>query len=164
MRSWVDNLLGCCRVASIASKVVAAVDPEQKQRVLNHAEDKGLELVDHKVVGDFDLALFHYRNTHLFPAAPDYIVALSSGPHDPFDDAIIQETQRTTNYSPIKQSLSEVAQILEGWLVTYGKLAAGSANKRKQDLYRLILSKLLPLRSFELAVDPDHPEFGFYIK
>lgn len=141
--------------AQVPWKLLAeAWTPERKKQIEVIAATRGSKLVDHFVVGDYDLALWHVEETD---EGPVYVVSINNAQFNPVDP---NEQQQKHPESAGTPPLRKIAEKLKAWVQKYGSVIVGSVVPERNDQYRRILQKLMP----EFTISPYHQDdfrYGF---
>lgn len=131
---------------------------KRKKEVEDEMVRRGLALVDHRVLSDYDLALWRGTGGLL---AGVYTVSINNGQYDP-GDYFTQKFGRS--YKPdapaLRSKNAEILKILHEWATKYGKIFVSSVDADKLKAYRRILSRDFSIVDFNPAV----PMEGFFIQ
>ena len=121
--------------------VTEAWTQERKAEIRQYGQQMGYMLVEHAVIGDYDLTLWHTEKIEY----PGYVVGINSGQHNPLE----REAQVTKQTAGGHISLRMVQRTVAGWLHDYGPLVIGSVVPERNESYLLMLKKLFPEAKFE---------------
>jgi hypothetical protein len=113
---------------------------------------RGFKLLEHIVIGDFDLALWIGTGNDELKGIK--VLSVNSGEIDP--GSIEGQATQTT---PQFLNWSKVLALLQIWVDRYGKLLVGSAESIKLSKYRRALGKKFSISDY----DEDQPMRGFFI-
>ena len=140
--------------------ILGAWSEETKQQITEKQIEKGVSLVTHVVVEEFDLVLWQTPIRDF----PFYFVTLNVGQYDPFDQGTIESTVPQEKQRGYKDALERIVTTLVNWVDEYGRIAVGSSNVRKRDRYMSILFPLL--QKYGVEVEPiraEEPALGSYL-
>jgi hypothetical protein len=154
--------LGRYRVASamIPARIIAeAWSPERKAAITDTQRLLGNHLVDHLVVGDYDLCLWHTKEIEEHPHL--YTVSINNAEHDPNDPTT--QTQRVNVRGGYRSPRREIVNKLMTWVGDYGTLVVGSVLPERNATYLKILQRWLPGYRFSPWYHGD-PRYGFKIE
>jgi hypothetical protein len=115
-----------------------AWSPERKKQIRDQATTEGFHLVDHLVIGDYDLALWHTTKLDGYQHA--YMVSINNAEHDPNDE----ETQKTPFKTSTRLPMRAIKSKLVEWVRDYGTLIVGSVLAERNQLYLAMVRKMLP--------------------
>ena len=153
---WQTGMLGL-RSASIIP-LLEAWTQQSKQQIVSKNADKGITLIDHVVLDDYDLSLWRVPVvTDFKPSGVLYAVAINSEQHGPTEEAPqrIHFPGSSLRHLPV----TSVAKVLRNWIETHGKLAIGTVERSKLNAYRRIL------RDFKITdMSSEDPNYGFFIQ
>jgi hypothetical protein len=121
-----------------------AWSPERRKEIFAKAMELGYDPIDHLVVGDYDLTLWHTDKLKENPDA--YLVAINNAEHDPFEAAIQQTDYPETAHvmPPIKAIRAKLAE----WVGKYGSVIVGSTMSERNEQYLRLCRRILPGYSF----------------
>jgi hypothetical protein len=146
---FMDDVHGANRVTAyqVIQDLVEAWTPERKAEMIRSMASRDADLVEHAVIGDYDLTLWFYRRFELYAAS------LNSGQEDP-----LSLDGQAKNPKPQALKWISVVSRLQDWVKTYGRILVGSTDSAKTEQYRRLLA-----RHFLIAEWSDHPGAGFFI-
>jgi hypothetical protein len=120
---------------------------QRKAEITQRMSEKGVDLIDHAQIGDYDLALWYFKKQEW------YAVSFNSGQEDPND--FFSQT-RTTR--PQRVRWGEVASKLHEWVRQHGKLLISSVVPERIGQYRRILSHYFLIGDWN-----EYPGRGFFL-
>jgi hypothetical protein len=149
--SFIDDPFCVARMFALQAVEQLLLDeawtPERKAEIVQRMSDDKKELVEHTVIGDYDLTLWHYT------VSGWYVVGLNSGQEDP-TTMLGQERKPKSSYL----AWNKVVSILRQWVLVHGKIIVGSSHPEKTEAYRRLLT-----RYFLVAEWSEHPGAGFFL-
>lgn len=154
--AWQSSMLG---LRAQLNRILESWSAERKKEIVDRESKRGKELIDHAVLGDYDVVLWKIPcHADFVPEKFFYTVSINSGQSDPNDP----DTQRVRfpgtmiGHMPGKSMLETLA----GWVDSYGHIAVGTVALDKLRKYRVMLSKYFSVEPF----DKDYPDqSGFWI-
>jgi hypothetical protein len=145
--TFMDDPFGMSRVSTIMIlEMLEAWTPEKKDEIVKAMADRA-NLVDHVVIGDYDLVLWHYREMN------EYAASINSGQEDP-TTVIGQKRRPPAGHVDWYDVVSQ----LQTWVRQHGRILIGSTVKERTNKYRRLLN-----RHFLIGEWTDHPNAGFFI-
>jgi len=154
---WQTGMLGLW--ASTIKKLLETWTPKRKQSIVRKNAERHQELVDHVVLDDYDLTLWYTPVSIDFePSGHLFAVAINSEQHDPTDE--LPQRLKFPGSSLRHLPITSIAGVLRRWINDYGKLAIGTVELRKLEIYK----KLLQKHGFKITDMRDTPNAGFFIE
>ncbi len=154
---WQTGMLSLYAVS--IGKVLEAWSQERKSEIIRKNAARGLVLLDHAVLDDYDLALWRVPvDLDFAPTGILHAVSINSEEHDPTerDVQMVKFPGSSLRHLPV----ASISDILRGWIRDYGKLAIGTAELRKLNIYRRLLLK----QGFTITDMSGNPDRGFYVE
>jgi len=128
-----------------------AWSPERKEEIIKHGRELGYGLVEHAVIGEYDLTLWHSDKTE-----PPYLVALNSAYHDPLN----HDTQEQKQVAGRGMAIKTMKRVLFGWVQEYGPLVIGSVMTEQTARYLRLVRKMFPTANIKSWYSKDF-QHGF---
>lgn len=125
---------------------------QRKAEIETAMTARGFKLLEHTVIGDFDLALWIGTGNDELKGIK--ALSINNGEIDP--GSTEGQSEQTT---PQFLNWSKVLSLLQIWVDRYGKLLVGSAESVKLTRYRRALGKKFSISDY----DEDQPMRGFFI-
>lgn len=162
-RMLVDMLIGgddpLCMARYLLSQHAAAIieawSPEEKRVIVGQAARSGMRIIDHAIIGDYDLVL--WLSPELAGCPHDYLVSINNAGNNPLD-AATQQTKFKGKHTP----LAELKNQIDIWLDLYGSLVIGSYVPKRNILYLKLFKRLFPGRVVSSYYTGDY-KYGFRI-
>ena len=140
-------------VSNLVSSMLGESWSEQRKAEIETAMTaRGFKLLEHTVIGDFDLALWIGTGNDELKGIK--ALSINNGEIDP--GSTEGQSEQTT---PQFLNWSKVLSLLQIWVDRYGKLLVGSAESVKLTRYRRALGKKFSISDY----DEDQPMRGFFI-
>ena len=142
-------------LSDFASSLVEAWTPEDKKRVTGQGAEMGMTLVDHAVIGDYDLVLWHAER--IGDVYQPYTVSINNSRHSP-----LSKDDQTAKFKGGVAPITELRAKLNEWLDKYHSLLIGSYVAKKSLVYFKLFKRLFP----ECTLEPFHKgdlKYGFRI-
>ena len=135
--------------------LLEAWTPEDKKRVVIQGAGRGMTLVDHAVIGDYDLALWHAdREGDIYKP---YMVSINNSGHSPLDpDAQLKK------FKGKQAPLVELKAKINQWIDAYDSLIIGSIVPKRNVLYLKLFKHMFPERKINSYYTGDYT-YGFRI-
>lgn len=118
----------------LLSSITEAWSRKRKDEIVAKEKAKGHELVEHAIMGEYDLTLWRVP-TH---DGVYLLVALNGGQADPTDISAQQYTAQTYGQIPWQTISRQIAK----WVDAYGSVVVGSAVEAKTKRYLKWLTRL----------------------
>ena len=140
----------------IPRALIEAWSPDKKREVVQQAARNSTDLVDHLVVGDYDLTLWHTRKMQGYDHA--YLVSINNAQHNPLTAADqLGDFRATASRLPLRA----IKDKLVDWVDSYGPVFIGSYIPSRNALYKKLVKKLLPSYTISQIHPGDNYEHGF---
>lgn len=125
-------------LSQFAARIFEAWAPEKKREIVRDAADQGNELVDHLVVGDYDLCL--WKSPVVGDEKQAYLVSINNAQHDPLSPEAQQGSYKTGSTFPMMM----IKEIVTRWARRYGALIIGSYIEERNSLYLKMFKRVFP--------------------
>ena len=122
-----------------ASILMEAWTPERRASIEAEALKNSTDMVDHLVIGDYDLTLWYTSKIEGEP--PCYLVSINNADHSPLDVAA-QTTKQTGSAGQLP--VAAIRAKLAEWADKYGTLVIGSAVPERNKMYLKLVKRLMP--------------------
>ena len=136
----------------VASLLGEAWSEARKVEIETLMASKGFKLLEHVVIGDFDLALWIGTGNDELKGIK--AVSINSGEIDPGS-----VDGQAENPTPQFLNSVKVLSTLQAWVDRYGQLLVGSSEANKLLRYRKLLAKKFTISDYDDA----QPMLGFFI-
>ena len=122
-----------------ASIIMEAWTPERRASIEAEALKNSMAMVDHLVIGDYDLALWYTSKIEGEP--PCYLVSINNADHSPLD-VVAQTTKQTGSAGQLP--VAAIRTKLTEWVAKYGTVVVGSTVPERNPMYAKMVRRLMP--------------------
>lgn len=154
MEMMVYDLDAICQarwsLSSFVEKLAEAWSSDKKDEVINQGKKRNLRLVDHAIIGDYDLCLWQEKDA-------DHYVSINNAQHSPLSPEA-QQGKFASRYLTFPTNM--IKEILSKWTRTYGVLIIGSCIESRNRSYYKMAKRMFPDRKIE----PYNDDFKYGFK
>lgn len=129
--------------------------PDKRKEIISRAQESGYGMVDHLIVGDYDLVLWHTDKIQNNPNA--YVVSINNAEHDPLSAEAQKTKQVDTTQSLPRDTIKEK---VAAWVDKYGSVIIGSVMTERNFRYLKMFKRMFPGYTF-LPYYKNDLKFGF---
>ena len=127
---------------------------ERKEEIRQHGQQMGYTLIEHAVIADYDLTLWHTDKVMY----PGYVVGINNGQHNPLERSAQVTKQTAGSHIPLRT----IQRMVAGWLHDYGPLVVGSVVPERNDAYLRMFKQMFPAAKLEPFFGDDF-RYGFRV-
>jgi len=155
---WQTGMLGL--MSTTIFPILEAWSDHRKVEIVKKNDRKGIKLIDHVVIGDYDITLWRVPvETDFYSTGILWAVSINSDQHDPSDANV--QTLKFPGSSLRHLPADSISEVFRGWIEEYGKLAVGTVSLDRLLLYRRICVR----EGFRVTdMNPNLPRAGFFIE
>ena len=140
-------------LSQFAASLVEAWTPEEERAVVGQAARQNMTMVDHAIIGDYDLVLWKAPPG----AVVGYLVSINNSGHNPLNKA-----EQISKFKGKAVPLTKLKAQINTWLEAYDTLVIGSYVSKRNILYMKLFKRLFPDRNIKSFYTGDY-QYGFSI-
>ena len=140
-------------LSQFAASLVEAWTPEEERKAVGDAAKHGMTMVDHAVIGNYDLVLWKSPPGVMV----GYAVSINNSGHSPAD----KDTQLSKFHGEVAP-LTQLRAKINEWIDLHGTLVVGSYVPKRNALYLKLIRRMFPERKIASYYSDDFSH-GFSI-